>query len=108
MSAYAVLPLEPWQEERLELAYAVDGRRKIKVTALSTPAAHRLRRCEKLPQTTLGAWSPVYLSIRTSGQCAWWWWWWLAMHRMCTLVGFTASRTLHTQFKAGPTRASLI
>ena len=31
MQAYAVQPLDPWQEERLERAYAADGRRKMKV-----------------------------------------------------------------------------
>lgn len=31
MAAYAVEPLEPWQEERLETAYALQGRRKMKV-----------------------------------------------------------------------------
>ena len=33
MQAYAVQPLDPWQEERLERAYAADGRRKMKVCA---------------------------------------------------------------------------
>lgn len=33
MQAYAVQPLEPWQEERLERAYAADGRRKMQVRA---------------------------------------------------------------------------
>ena len=31
MAAYAVEPLESWQEERLEKAYAFEGRRKMKV-----------------------------------------------------------------------------
>jgi len=36
MAAYAVEPLEPWQEERLETAYALQGRRKMKVVCTST------------------------------------------------------------------------
>ena len=35
MQAYVAQPLDPWQEERLERAYAADGRRKIKVQALA-------------------------------------------------------------------------
>ena len=35
MQAYAVEPLDAWQEERLERAYAADGRRKMKVQALA-------------------------------------------------------------------------
>ncbi len=39
MQAYAIEALEPWQEKRLESAYALEGRRKMKVRSSATAEA---------------------------------------------------------------------